>query len=74
LRPASLSLFILAVSGCARSADGCVVVADEAQRGHGRCGKAVRLAVELSQRAAEITGQVLPGSYRPSRAGSDIGR
>ena len=29
------------------------------------------LAVELCQRAAEITGQVLPGSYRPgSRAGS----
>ncbi len=23
------------------------------------------LAVELRQRAAEITGQVLPGSYRP---------
>lgn len=29
------------------------------------------LAVELCQRAAEMTGQVLPGSYRPgSRAGS----
>jgi hypothetical protein len=29
------------------------------------------LAVELCQRAAEISGQVLPGSYRPgSRAGS----
>jgi prevent-host-death family protein len=29
------------------------------------------LAVELCQRAAEITGQVLPGSYRPgSRAGA----
>jgi hypothetical protein len=29
------------------------------------------LAVELCQRAAEITGQVLPGSYRPgSRAGN----
>jgi prevent-host-death family protein len=30
----------------------------------------VALAVELCQRAAEMTGQVLPGSYRPgSRAG-----
>jgi prevent-host-death family protein len=33
------------------------------------------LAVELCQRAAEITGQVLPGSYRPgSRAGSGARR
>jgi hypothetical protein len=33
------------------------------------------LAVELCQRAAEITGQVLPGSYRPgSRAGAGTGR
>jgi hypothetical protein len=33
------------------------------------------LAVELCQRAAEITGQVLPGSYRPgSRTGADIRR
>ncbi len=33
------------------------------------------LAVELCQRAGEITGQVLPGSYRPgSRAGSTARR
>ena len=33
------------------------------------------LAVELCQRAAEITGQVLPGSYRPgSRAGGTARR
>jgi len=33
------------------------------------------LAVELCQRAVEITGRVLPGSYRPgSRAGADIRR
>jgi prevent-host-death family protein len=32
------------------------------------------LAVELCQRAAEITGQVLPGSYRPGSRASNVRR
>lgn len=48
------------------------VVAESAGKaGYRMLWRQAALAVELCQRAAEITGQVLPGSYRPgSLAGS----
>lgn len=52
---------------CARA----VAAGSADKTGYPMLWRQAALAVELCQRAAEITGQVLPGSYRPgSRAGS----
>jgi len=52
------------------------VVAESAGKaGYPTLWQQAALAVELCQRAVEITGRVLPGSYRPgSRAGAGIRR
>jgi hypothetical protein len=52
------------------------VVAESAGKaGYPMLWRQAALAVELCQRAVEITARVLPGSYRPgSRTGADIRR
>jgi prevent-host-death family protein len=48
-----------------------VIAESVGKAGYPMLWRQAALAVELCQRAAEITGQVLPGSYRPgSREGS----
>jgi hypothetical protein len=52
-----------------------VAVGAAGSTGYPMLWRQAALAVELCQRAAEITGQVLPGSYQPgSRAGSTARR
>jgi hypothetical protein len=52
-----------------------VVAESVGKAGYPTLWQQASLAAELCQRAVEITGRVLPGSYRPgSRAGADIGQ
>ena len=52
-----------------------VITESAGKAGYPTLWRQAALAVELCQRAAEITGPELPGSYRPgSQAGSGIRR